>query len=109
MFPPEALAELEITPQQVGLRCNPIVDILPGGQAISCYPLASIAREAIEHHRDGSALADHFTRQIAPFRPMKLYKHCDSCQWLRRGECTGGCVAGSMKRLRSINTEPVCA
>jgi len=109
MFPPGELAELEITPKQVGLRCNPILDILPGGQAISCYPLASIAREAMDHHQDGSMLAEHFTRQIAPFRPLKLYKHCDSCQWLRRGECTGGCVAGSMQRLRSLNPQPVSA
>jgi hypothetical protein len=104
MFPNGALAELGITPQQVGLRCNPILDVLPGRQTISCYPLASLAREPLPADKDAAWLAGRFAERISPYRPMMLYRHCASCDWLARGECTGGCVAGSMRRLRTAES-----
>jgi hypothetical protein len=107
MFPEGALAELGLTPREVGLRCNPILDVLPGRQTISCYPLAAIAREALPVSQDGAWLAQKFTERIAPYRPMMLYRHCSSCDWLARGECTGGCVAGSMRRLRTAEPAPL--
>ena len=104
MFPEGSMSELGITPQQVGLRCSPIVDILPGKQTISCYPLASVAREPLPDTKDGAWVAGRFTERLAPYRPIMLYRKCVSCNWLARGECLGGCIAGSMRRLRTSQT-----
>lgn len=104
MFPDGALESLGITPHQIGLRCNPIIDILPGLQTISCYPLASVAKAPLPVTEDGPWLADHYTTALESHRPLMLYRHCTSCDWLARGECVGGCIAGSMKRLRSANS-----
>jgi len=101
MFPPGVMEELGIPPQQVGLRCNPILDILPGRQVISCYPLAKLAREALPLEQDGSWLADRFTERLGQYRPMMLYRECATCAWRERGECSGGCIAKGMRRMQS--------
>jgi hypothetical protein len=103
MFPAGFLEEFGITPEQVGLRCNPIVDLLPGRKAISCYPLATLASEPVTADHDENELAERLAQRVAPYRPMKLYKHCDTCEWHAQGECLGGCIAGAMTRLRAVS------
>jgi radical SAM family protein/4Fe-4S single cluster protein len=102
MFPDGFMEQAGLTPQEIGLRCNPIVDVLPGRQAISCYPLAAIATEAVSDDDDHHRVAGRFVARLEPYRPLKLYKHCDSCSWFLQGACTGGCIAGAMTRLRSV-------
>lgn len=103
-FPPDMLATLGLTPQQVGMRCNPILDVLPHNQTICCYPLASLAREPLPLDKDGAWLAARFTQRLASYRSLTLFRHCSSCGWYQRGECVGGCIAGSMQRLRKPPT-----
>lgn len=101
MFPEGVMDELGITPDQVGLRCNPILDILPGRNVISCYPLAQVARETLPSGNDSRWLSERFGQLLDSYRPMMLYRKCATCDWLARGECTGGCIAGSMRRMQS--------
>jgi radical SAM protein with 4Fe4S-binding SPASM domain len=101
MFPDGTLEDLGIGPQQVGLRCNPILDILPGGQVISCYPLAALARETLPAEHDGAWLSDSFNERLGSYRPMMLFRECATCAWRQRGECTGGCIANAMRRMQS--------
>jgi hypothetical protein len=98
MFPAGFLEEFQIGPEQVGLRCNPILDVLPGRQVISCYPLAAIARKPLPTHEEGHWLAERFMETLAPYRSAMLFKECSACEWRKRGECEGGCVAGSLRR-----------
>jgi radical SAM protein with 4Fe4S-binding SPASM domain len=100
MFPEGALRALGKGKHDVGLRCNPILDVLPDGDVISCYPLASHARIPLTPAADSTGLRDAFTDRQRTDRAMMLYKKCDTCAWRARGECTGGCLAGSMRRLR---------
>jgi hypothetical protein len=102
MFPPGSLEQLGITADEVGRRCNPIIDILPGNQTISCYPLAALAREPVPSGENATWLADRFTSRLAPYRPLTLYAHCASCDWYRRGDCVGGCIAGAARRLEGV-------
>jgi MoaA/NifB/PqqE/SkfB family radical SAM enzyme len=106
MFPEGSLAELGITPQEVGLRCNPILDILPDGQVIPCYPLASQFTESLADHATVQSLADRFVERLAPLRPLGIFKKCADCDFRARGECSGGCLSLSMRRLRG-GTFPV--
>lgn len=101
MFPEGFMERAGLTPDEIGLRCNPIIDVLPGRRAIACYPLASIAVEQLTDEVDGHVLSQRFVDRLTPYRPLKLYKHCDTCAWYQRGTCTGGCIAGAMTRLRA--------
>ena len=100
MFPDGALAALGKTSDEVGLRCNPILDLLPDGQVISCYPLATHETAALGPDRDAQGMRVHFSRRQEPDRRFMLYRECESCSWRERGECTGGCLSASLGRLR---------
>lgn len=100
MFPHGALEALGITPAQVGLRCSPILDLLPDGELISCYPLASHASEALTPDRDAAWMRQRFSTGQAVDRQFMLYRECEDCRWRARGECTGGCLSASLGRLR---------
>jgi hypothetical protein len=101
MFPDGFLEELGIGSDQIGLRCNPILDILPGRQVISCYPLAAVARETLPMDHGGDWLTDRFNERLGPWRPMMLFRECATCAWRERGECTGGCIAKAMRRMQT--------
>lgn len=100
MFPEGALEMLGKGPDEVGLRCNPILDVLPDGQVISCYPLASHAAEWLPDDHDDQWLRGQFAEKQEADRRFMLYQECNSCAWRMRGECTGGCLSGSLRRLR---------
>lgn len=106
MFPDGALRALGKGSEEVGLRCNPILDLLPDGRAISCYPLASHAVAEVDMFDDAAALRARFASGQRSDRVLMLYKKCSDCDWRARGECTGGCLAGSMRRLRSAASTP---
>ena len=100
MFPEGALEALGKGPDEVGLRCSPILDLLPDGQVISCYPLSSHAATELPPARDANSLRQHFVERQQPDRGFMLYRECESCGWRARGECTGGCLSASLGRLR---------
>jgi hypothetical protein len=100
MFPDGALAALGKTSDDVGLRCNPILDLMPDGQMISCYPLAKHGTTGLTPDRDAQQLRAHFVMRQEPDRKFMLYRECEECGWRARGECTGGCLSASLGRLR---------
>lgn len=100
MFPEGALAELGKTPDDVGLRCSPILDLMPDGQMISCYPLASHTTIRLTPDHDAQQLRAQFVTRQEADRKFMLYRECEECSWRARGECTGGCLSASLGRLR---------
>jgi hypothetical protein len=102
MFPDGFMERSGITPQEVGLRCNPILDVLPGRKVIACYPMAAFATEALPDDGTDAIVAERLAARLASYRPLKIYKHCDSCAHFQAGTCLGGCIAGAMTRVRSI-------
>jgi hypothetical protein len=100
MFPDGALAALGKGPGEVGLRCNPILDLLPDGSFVSCYPLATHAKADLTTDCDAASLRAQFSARQSIDRPVMLYRECETCAWRERGECTGGCLSASLRRLR---------
>jgi MoaA/NifB/PqqE/SkfB family radical SAM enzyme len=105
MFPEGALQRLEIGPEQVGLRCNPILDVLPDGKVISCYPMADFHQERLSDWEHVPALAERFSERLSSLRPIGIFKRCADCAIRERGHCVGGCHALAMRRLHDADIE----
>jgi len=101
MFPEGALEMLRKGPDEVGLRCNPILDTMPDGQVISCFPLAPHGTETLSDQETAAGLRSRFETRQRPDRGHMLYQKCVTCDWRARGECTGGCLSASLGRRRS--------
>jgi radical SAM protein with 4Fe4S-binding SPASM domain len=100
MFPPGALEALGKTSADVGLRCNPILDLLPDGQVISCYALSGHAAERLSPESDAGWFRQRLSERQQSDRHFMLFRECEGCEWRARGECTGGCLSASLGRLR---------
>ncbi len=103
MFPDGALDELGYGPQEIGLRCSPILDVLVDGSVISCYPLADHARLSIDERTTTHDMRDEFSERQRRDRAATLFPHCPSCRFFNAGQCTSGCLSASMRRIRSID------
>jgi hypothetical protein len=100
MFPPGFLDALGPAAGDIGTRCSPILDILPDGQVVACYPLAALAREPLPELDAAAALRSRFSERFSGYRRLGVFRECATCEVREGGRCNGGCLAASIERLR---------
>lgn len=108
MFRNDDPGELKSFLQDVRFHCNPILDILPDGRVISCYPLASFTSAQLSPTLDAFQLREEFTGRLRPYEAIGIFKECQTCLLRRENFCGGGCRSLAMKRLRSHPVEKSC-
>lgn len=101
MFPEGAEAALGPAWADVGVRCDPILDVLPDGSVIACYPLEPLARLPLDRHGTADGFRVEFERTQAGLRRLGIKPECEPCPARAAGGCNGGCLAAAMRRLRS--------
>jgi hypothetical protein len=89
-----------IAAEAVGMRCAPIVDILPEGDCIACYALSRFRRFPLPANGGRDDLVDAFNQQLLPVLPLGLHRECAFCDHREKGVCGGGCRARRALRLR---------
>jgi hypothetical protein len=100
MFSEADLDTLREAGADVGWRCSPVLDIDVTGQAVHCFPLANLAALPLDHAGTAGALRDELAARMQPYRAAGIYKTCSTCRRKQNGECTGGCLAVTMRRFR---------
>ena len=99
MFPENEQEFIKKIAPDIGQRCNPILDILPNGRIISCYPLANIADTPLTSNTHETDLRTKFEKKFAPFRKLGIYPECSDCLYRKSSQCVGGCLSAAMMRL----------
>ena len=99
MFPPGFVEQYE-SQTPVGMRCNPLPDLLPDGVWIPCYPLAQVWGIALTETQQTRDLQETFGQLAAAYRPLGIYPRCSTCEWRQKNRCVGGCLAAAIRRLR---------
>ena len=100
MFSKEDLDTLHATGAHVGWRCNPILDIDLQGDVIHCFPLSRLARLPLAPEMDAAGLRSAFEERTQPYRQAGVFKECSTCPLKAAGECSGGCLATTIRRFR---------
>ncbi|MFN2226515.1 MAG: radical SAM protein [Anaerolineae bacterium] len=100
MFSAGDLEVLRAAGANFGWHCNPILDIDLDGSVLHCYPLARLASLPLAAGTDAASMRGEFERRLAPYRQAGVYAECSSCAFKTRGECTGGCLAATIRRFR---------
>lgn len=100
MFPPGFLDALGPAAADIGTRCSPILDVLPDGQVVSCYPLATLAREPLPDRETAADLRGRFSETFSGYRRLGVFRECAACEVRQRTRCNGGCLSASIQRLR---------
>jgi MoaA/NifB/PqqE/SkfB family radical SAM enzyme len=101
MFSDEDMETLREVKADFGWRCNPILDIDLNGQAVHCFPLAERFQMHLTLAEDTTALREKLIFQTAPYRIAGVYRECLTCSFKSRGDCTGGCLASTIRRFQN--------
>lgn len=106
MFSDAELESLRSWGARMEWRCNPILDVGVDGDVIHCYPLSELARVPLSEMVDAAALRRLFAARTRPYRQAGVFKECSSCPLSARQECTGGCLAATIRRFRRTSFSP---
>jgi hypothetical protein len=109
MFPPDDLAALGASVADIGTRCSPILDLLPDGRILSCFPLAELHQELLSGSETADAVRTRFEEILAGRRRLGAFSDCVTCGFRSSRHCTGGCLAAAMQRLRPARPASVQA
>jgi len=106
MFPEEAREILK--EQNFGASpCVPVLDILPTGDVISCYPLEALGQVPLSAGADAAVLRSLFESKLNQMRQTTLFPDCVECREYLAHKCHGGCLAASLRRLRGASGQGV--
>jgi len=100
MFSDEDLEALKAAEADVGWRCNPILDVDIDGGVIHCYPLSRLGSLPLTPQTDAPALRSAFESRTRPYRQAGVFQECSTCPFKTAGECSGGCLAATIRRFR---------
>ncbi len=101
MFPENSHTLFQKTHAQTGQRCSPIPDLLPNGRFIPCFPLGDLKQIPLKDSVNNSAekINHLFSSKLKPLKTTGIYKKCSVCEFMIKGECSGGCRAVVLKRF----------
>lgn len=100
MFSDEQVKILADANTDLGWRCNPVLDIALDGTVSHCFPLASSVRTRLTGDLDAAELRGRLAARTGPYRLAGIYRRCSRCPLKLQSECTGGCLAATMRRFR---------
>jgi coproporphyrinogen III oxidase-like Fe-S oxidoreductase len=110
MFPEEIKDMIKELCKDIGKRCNPLLDILPDGNVISCFPLYNATDKLkLSDYSDTIEIGKIFLKKLIPFKSTGIFPHCMKCDLFVVKECYGGCrahVINRFKRLEPVNINP---
>lgn len=84
----------------LGWRCNPVLDVGLDGIVSHCFPLAGSVDTHLTSDLGAAELRSRLAASTHPYRLAGIYRRCSRCPLKQRGECTGGCLAATMRRFR---------
>ena len=100
MFSRPELEALQAAGAHVAWQCSPILDVDLEGNVIHCYPLAQLLSLPLTPATDAAALRCAFEARTRPYRQAGVFPECSTCPFKAQGECSGGCLAATIRRFR---------
>jgi hypothetical protein len=100
MFSPHFLEDHPQLAPDIGVRCNPIIDLLPEGKAIACYAMSRWRHLPVDNRSTCDGLVRRFEQDWEDALPVGMYPECATCAHFAEGRCNGGCRARRFRRLR---------
>jgi hypothetical protein len=98
MFSEETLGSLTLNTRGFHSVCGYPIDVGPDLTAWPCFPLSNLSNVSLLAFQNEADLRTHFTEALKGVQRLGAMDGCLGCKYLDRKQCTGGCVALTMKR-----------
>lgn len=102
MFTREEMGIISDCTEGLNIVCRPIIDVGPNGEVWHCFPLSEVLNTNIAEFEDFSAMRTFYQETVHPYRALGAMEECLACDYMKRGQCTGGCLAHTMRSLDRI-------
>ena len=77
MFPEQNDVLMQEQFRDMGKRCNPVLDILPDGHVISCFPLNHVTGKIKPgEYANAQEIREIFLRKLDPFKSTGIFPQC---------------------------------
>ena len=103
MFTEAQLGALMTKTEGFKSLCHPIIDVGPGLETWSCFPLSEVYRSTLDQFPNRSSIVEFYKGVFAPYRSIGCRPECLHCEFKRRGQCHGGCIAHA---INAMNRKP---
>ncbi len=103
MFTEEEFGTLTMISQGFRSLCSPIIDIGPNLDLWNCFPLSEVYNSHLEKFQNFEEAKKCYSRLMAPYQVLGCMPKCLECEYKRREQCSGGCIAHTMN---SLNRQP---
>jgi len=103
MFSEEELGQLQTRTEGFKSLCTPILDIGLDLSIWSCFPLSDILNTHLDQFNTRAEINCFYEKTLAPYRNLGCKMECLRCDFKRRGQCFGGCLAHS---INGLNKKP---
>ena len=102
MFPPDRYGDLHLcTPNGFRCECGPVFDVGPDLSIWHCFPLSGIGRLHLRDFSNAAEVLNFYNKKIKPLEHLLIMDQCRTCKYLRRGQCTGGCLGRRIRKWRT--------
>lgn len=102
MFNEEEIGTLMKSSEGFAVRCRPILDIGPALDVWHCFPLSEVLITDLINFPNRNATVKFYSDLVKPYRVLGCMPECFRCDFLRRGQCSGGCLAHAMNSLNRL-------
>jgi len=79
--------------------CQPIIDVGPNLDIWHCFPLSEVLNTQLHPFKTRKQAHLFYDKVTRPYRTFGCMPQCHRCDYLRRGQCKGGCLAHAMNAL----------
>lgn len=100
MFSDAELDTLRQAQACIAWECSPILDVDLAGKVIHCYPLARFMSLPLTPTATTAQMRSEFEARTRPYRQADVFPQCSACPFRIAGECSGGCLAATLRRFR---------
>jgi MoaA/NifB/PqqE/SkfB family radical SAM enzyme len=106
MFTPAEVGRLLHWGADLSFACSPAVDVGPDLEAWHCFSLSKLPRISLRKNDSLTILKQTFTAQADELRRVHgpgIYARCRTCKFMRRHQCSGGCLAIVLQQAKTFN------
>jgi radical SAM protein with 4Fe4S-binding SPASM domain len=102
MFSEEELESLRQSGVSLTWHCSPVIDFDIDGSVFPCFALSGQLRIANGFMRNAESLRQEFQEALAVLRVAGIFPQCSTCDGRVTQQCSGGCLAVVLKRIRQM-------
>ena len=102
MFSEEEIGIITKCTEGFRILCRPILDIGPNMDIWHCFPMSEVLNTHLDKFQTRNEIVNYFEKIVAPYKNIGCMPECLTCDYLRRGQCSGGCLAHTINSFNPL-------